>query len=234
MAQLRLHLQDRACIPEEVAVVLASYHPSFERSGDTSEVLRLPDLRAAADALEAHLRSHLILGYHCSKEPEPGYFAAHGLRVLNRQRHQDEFVARFGHTFSADEMSEMRSAWQGYFTRGQDYGREGKLWFCLSQELATDGTERFLKYYGGEAIYKPLSPASTALAKLEKIGHGVIVEVAITGTGIESLGPMADEVLSRYHASINPDVPILRKEGFVRRDIVPGEVIRVVAIGALD
>lgn len=234
MAKLRLHLQDPACIPGEIAAVLASFRSRFEGPSDTSDVLSHPDLRAAAGALETHLRSQLILGYHCSKEPEPGYYAAHGLRVLIRQSHQAEFVTRFGGRFSDDEMSEMRAAWLGYFTKGQDIGRDGKVWLCLSQEQAKDGTDGFLTYYGGEAIYKPLHRDSTALAKLATIGHGVVVEAAIPGTEIEAFGPMTREVLSRYHANLNPNVAIFRLDGYVRRDILPSEITRVLAPGALD
>ncbi len=66
--------------------------------------------RAIAEELESFIRQNRVVGYHCTKEAEPGFFQESGLRVLNRKQHQSEFLARYSYLFSPDDLRQNQTS----------------------------------------------------------------------------------------------------------------------------
>jgi hypothetical protein len=227
MTPLRLESPD--ALPVRFVSRLAMQEALFRECGSLEQVLEHSAVRAIADDLEAHLTQQRIHGYHCTKEPEPGYFAAQGLRPTDVGRHQDEFLAMFGARFTEAEVAEMKAAWHEYFVRsGQSRHRNGLVWVCLSRSLVkTSGTQAFYRYFGGEAIYMPFQEDSSVAAKLAAIGQPVVVEVSLPGDALKAGYPMAMAVLSQHHRSVRPNAQLYESEARLRQGVPATDVIRV-------
>jgi len=183
-----------------------------------------------AEELEAFIRQHKVVGYHCTKEPQPEFFKTHGLRVLNRASHQAEFIERFGSHFSAEELTQIQESWSAYFEGQQDRCRNGLLWFCLApDQVVGSGTERFFAYIGGEAVYVPITHHTSIEKKLRAIGSPVVVEVAIDPKELHTFShvPFAINTLSLFHQRQNLAAYIHGREGYMVRHIEPTEIVRV-------
>lgn len=226
---LPLRLESPDALPARLASRLATHKALFQMHEFLDSVLEHRDIRAIADELDAYLGQQRIHGYHCTKEPEPGFFASRGLRPTDVKTHQTEFLAMFGDRFSAAELAEMKAAWHGYFVEdGQSRHRNGLVWVCLSRALVkTAGTETFHRYFGGEAIFMPLKSKSTVAAKLETIGQPVVVEVSLPGNVLKAGHPMGIAVLSHYHRTIRRDAHLYASEARLRQAVPAADVIRV-------
>ena len=164
-------------------------------------MLKHRSIRPLVEQLENYLRTQHIRAYHCTREPLPGFFRTQGLQLTDVNRHQNEFLKKFSAKFTANELVEMKAAWESHFVLGgQTKHRNGLLWFCLSRTLAlSPGTEAFFRYFGGEAIFMPLKRHSTIAAKLGAIGEPVIVEVSLPGAAVRAHQAMSTMLLSAYH-----------------------------------
>lgn len=224
-------LEERAAIPLALQGVLEGHESLLRSESSTESLLRGGPLTAIADALAEHLSNRRIHGYHCTREPEPGYFAARGLRATNLVEHQEDFLQRFGNRFTADEIAYMRKQWGGYFDEGQRLSREGRIWACLTRALVlSHGAEPLFEAYGGEAIYMPLADDSSAKKKLAKLGQPVVVEVALPGDQIQTYSEMAWCALNYYHRGINPSVHPIESEACFRGSVPPADVLSVVPL----
>ncbi|MCR4277563.1 MAG: hypothetical protein NUV85_00935 [Candidatus Berkelbacteria bacterium] len=193
-------------------------------------LIELEPFRSIADDLEEFISQHSVIGYHCTKEPESGYFEMSGLRVLDRQRQQTEFLERFGHRFSEEELSQIQQDWNAFFPGQQDGCRNGTLWFCLAPDQVIDsGTERFFTYFGGEAVYAPITQRPSIEEKLRAIGNPVVVEVSIAPRELQTFSrvPFAINALSLFHRRLNPEAFVHGREGYLKRSVEPSEIIRV-------
>ena len=227
--QRPLRLESPDALPPEVATRLVSHRHLFLKHEFLEDVLENQSVRMIADDLEAYLKQQCIHGYHCTKEPSPGYFEMHGLRPTDLQTHQSEFLGTFGDRFTAKEVTEMKVAWEDYFERhGQRKLRDGLVWACLSRSLVkTAGTETFFRFFGGESIFMPLKQHSSIPSKLEVIGRAVVVEVALPGDVLKAGHDMHLAVLSHHHATIRKDAHQYRSEARLRQTVTPKDIIQV-------
>lgn len=151
-----LKLDSVESLPSPLRAQMLERRAVFEASRWLDDVLKDPKVQMIELELEAYLRTRQVVGYHCTREPEPGYFKRHGLRALSLQEHQAWFLATHGHHFTSEEREKIETAWDHYFVGQQVKARQGTLWFCLTAETVCDGTDALFKYNGGEAVHKPL------------------------------------------------------------------------------
>lgn len=224
-----LQLESPEALPAEFIQRLARHEALFQQCATLDGVLEERGVRQIAADLDEFLRQQWIHGYHCTKEPWPGFFAGRGLRVTDVAAHQEEFLAGFGDRFSPEEVAAMRAAWNGYFVAGRQARiRDGLVWACLTRSLVlTGGTEPFFELFGGEAISMPLKDHPTIEPKLRELGTAVVVEVALPGSELKANYDMSRPVLSRYHAGIRPGAHIDESEGRMRCAVPPEGIIRV-------
>ena len=159
-----------------------------------------------------------VQAYHCTREPSPGFFEAHGLRLTNLSDHQAEFLESHGHHFTQAERETVEAEWDRQFHRktGSSGVRNGLIWMCLSRPgVPHDGTDKFFTYFGGEAIYWPFVSGQhpTIAAKLQSIGQPVVVELAVPAKDRNCLQPLAHYVLSCHHHTLNPNIGIAAISG---------------------
>lgn len=224
-----LRLEALEALPSAIFERIEEHKQLFQHNEYLESVLEHSAVSAIAEDLENYLRQQRIIGYHCTKEPHEGFFAARGLRTTDVLAHQQEFLSMFGNRFTAEEIAEMESTWHSYFVeqRQRTY-RDGLIWTCLSRSLVkTRGTETFFRFFGGEAIFMPLKESDTLAEKLESIGTPVVVEVVLPGDSLTAYYPMSRAVLSQYHIRVNPNASLVQSEAKLPKSIPPEDVISV-------
>lgn len=217
-------------IPAKLLNELSSYSELLRCKNYMEELIEHQPIKNIATQLEQFVMENNVLGYHCTKEPESGFFIKNGLRVLERKTHQEEFLEKFGGRFSPEQIEQIKLAWNSYFDKMQDNGRNGKIWFCMSPYLVIeDGTEYFFEYFGGEAIYMPIADIPFIDDMLRKIGNPVVVEVRLVPNELRKFHDLGFslDLLSHYHKTVNPEAYIHSLEGKITRNILSNEVVRV-------
>lgn len=224
-----LRLESPDALPTEFVTRLSSHRHLFQQHEFLDTILENQSVRTIADDLEAYLKQQCIHAYHCTKEPSNGFFETRGLRPTDVRAHQAEFLAAFVDKFTADEVTEMKGAWENYFERhGQRGLRDGLVWACLSRSMVKSaGAKTFFRFFGGESIFMPLKLHSSIASKLEVIGHPVVVEVALPGNVLKDGYEMSLAVLSCYHAKIRPDAHPCESEARLRQAVPPEDIICV-------
>ena len=228
-----VRLDDAGGIPVRFSARLKALEPSFRRHEHLDTVLEDVRAREVRDELEEHLRQVPLHGFHCCREPAAGYFQANGLRLTGLASHQAEFLRNWGHLFTAQERADIESAWAAHFVgRAQTEGRNGKIWFCLTEATArSPGTEVFFKHFGGEAVFMPLKRHPTVAAKLGQIGRPVIVEARLEPGTLARL-PLAEALLSAHHQTVRPSARIREAETYVCSPVSPRDVLAVTTVQA--
>jgi hypothetical protein len=227
---MALRLESPDALPERLRQRLQPFASVLAATKYWESARKHPDIRQIEDELEVFLRFQTIQAYHCTREPAPGFFESHGLRLSDLKSHQDEFLTTYGQLFTSSELVEMQAAWNDYFHRGEmaHVGRNGMVWACLARTLVlSDGTTRFFDYFGGEAIYWPVKDSPTLAPKLRAMGRPVVVELAVPGQDFRTSQPLAWFVLSQFHQTLNKDAHLYTAEGRTLRAVRPDEILRV-------
>jgi len=222
-------LDDPASLPDIFANQLEALRGLFAQTTCFDDIYRDGRVKAIYDELEQHLRHLPIRAYHCTREPYTGYFATNGLRLTNLDQHQQEFIQRHGHQFSQCEIQHMRKRWYEYFRlENRPTCRDNNLWFCLTKVTCeSDGVDPFFRFFGGEAIHKPLQNHSTITAKLQNIGQPVIVEIKLLAGSTASCYPLAKHVINAWHRKVRTDVEPTEGETFICCSIPPRDIFAV-------
>lgn len=224
-----LKLESPEALPTEFRRALAPYAGHFQETGFLEHVLRHQPVKSVAQELDQFLATQRIHAYHCTKEPEAGYFEQHGLRLTDVANHQAWFLEHFGHRFTADQVRWLREAWQQYFVRERQAElRNGLLFACLSRSLvANGGCDDFFQYFGGEAISMVAGVNPGVDQVLEAIGRPVVVEVALDGAALTARYPMSYAVLSSYHKQLRPDAAPYESEASWKGPVSAADVLQV-------
>jgi hypothetical protein len=227
-----IRLESPAAMPAEFEQRLQPYVSVFKKFEFIDQVLGTAGMADIEGDLEVFLRAQTVHTYHCTREPSPGFFEAHGLRLTNLSAHQAEFLENHGHHFTQAERESLATGWASYFYRGTGTSgvRNDLIWMCLSRPGAPhDGTNKFFTYFGGEAIYWPFVRGQhpTIAAKLQTIGQPVVVELALPATDVHCFQPLARYVLSCHHKTLNPAIGRPGAEARLKRDVAASEVLQV-------
>jgi hypothetical protein len=76
---LPLRLESSSALPPALRCRLMKFSSLFRKHEYLDAVLENREIRALADELETHLIGQRIHAYHCSKEPDTGFFERQGL-----------------------------------------------------------------------------------------------------------------------------------------------------------
>jgi hypothetical protein len=198
------------------------------------EVIRQAPFREAASELEEFLQPHSVIAYHCTKEPVPGHFREHGLRILDIRTHQEDFLRIYGSHFTVAEISTIRDAWTSYFTAHQTGARDRRLWVTFSiMSIIIGDADPLFTYLGGEAISMPLGQHHTIGPKLAALGAGVVVMVDFPAHAFRHAScvdhPLAFTSFCAAHRRINPQASCHGSEGWLEHGITPPHIRDVVA-----
>lgn len=231
-----IDIQDCSVLPAHLVQGLLGHKAAFKRETYVENMYEISGFRGLAEGVDTWIRANHIRVYHCTKAPSLDFFRKHGLRLLDRKSHQGEFLVKYGNLFTDAEQRDMVESWDAYFPGTQDKVRNGRTYFCVSRNLVrSPGTERFLKFFGGEALYMPLAPESSSAMKLANIGIPAVVEVVLPGRDFVSPSySFSLTMLSYFHQAINPFARIFDCEAHVVRNVEPREVTRVTSLSEFD
>jgi hypothetical protein len=224
-----LKLEAPEALPSDLRAALVPHRDVFLANRFVDQVLEDRDVRAIGEELESFLAAQPIYAYHCTKEPEPGYFAANGLRLTDVEAHQAWFLERFGGRFTDTQRDWLRSAWHDYFVKqGQAKLRNNLIWACLTRSLVRDdGCEPFFDYFGGEAVSMVADARPDIASILKSIGRPVVVEVAVHGGRLRAGHPMSYAVLSRFHHALRGDAWLFESAAHWPQPVPPLDVLAV-------
>jgi hypothetical protein len=243
MRNAPLVADDIGALPEEILELLSApevtdlfnqyqYYESIEGSWL---------LKPAIDLIAQYSKKNGLAVYHCTKELFPGKFASEGLRVLDHQRHVDEFLHYTTKEGLLDEserkeIEPILRTWRDGTAHVQ--ARDGTLHLLHSrQEVSAWGAEKFFRYYGGEALYWPFGPWRPDadhwfLRLLESIGMSVVVEASVAPsdliTGSDNFG--ADVVIAHFARSVNPEFQLWHPFCFTRKRVPPEQIMSVTTL----
>lgn len=216
-------------------VELFTRHRSYEEIRDD------PILRRVVRQIGEFADKNGLVVFHCSKELFPGKYLAEGLRVLNQERHVDEFLAlaRDGALLTEEQIRAIEPTLRRWRDGSPGHeSREGTLHLLHGREEALDrGAQKFFTYYGGEALYWPFGPWEPGephwfLKILERIGEPVVVEARVDPknliSGSDSFG--ADVAVSYFGREVNPEFEPWGRFCLTKNSISPTDVITVVPL----
>lgn len=220
-------------LPASFAERLELLKDVFQQATSFDQAYQDMWVRSIVDELDQHLRSQPVRAYHCTREPCPDFFLNNGLRLTKLDRHQDEFIKRYGRLFTDCELQHMRKAWHHHFhVENKITSRDDKLWFCLTRATyESDGVDAFFNFFGGEAIHMPLRKSPTILAKLRKIGRPVIIEVQLPPNTTASCYSLAKPLVNAWHRTIRTDVEPMEAETFICCPLPPENILTVRDVG---
>ena len=226
-----LDISNHEALPTEIRSELLQFEQMFQRETYVEALYDDGTFRALASRVEDWILEQDLRVYHCTRVKSIEHALNNGLRVLDRESHQREFLMDFGDQFSDDEKAFIDAQWSAYFTSQQDRCRNGRIFFCNSRYLIKDdGTAPFFEYYGGEAVFMPLK-GSPVSSKLRTFGVPAVVEFTLRASDVlVASHPLDKAILSHFHQSINPEALLFGSEGHIKRDVLPIEIIRVVEL----
>ena len=172
------------------------------------------------------IKKYDIIAYHYTKEISPGYFAANGLRCLSFDEHKKWVIQKLKERkveLADEEWKRLKSLEQLV-----KYD-EGKLHFVYDSKLDS-GTRDFLRYFGGECIYRQITDgyeSDDILCVLEKIGVPVIVKFYIGISDIQTGLPI-DTMISVYAKKINKNFRVVHRQGITQQQILPEQILNVI------
>ena len=208
---------------------LGGFGAKFRRTRELDTLLSIPVIADVTRQLNDICLANGILAYHYTRAYRDR-IAADGLVVGTGDDRRAEFLLTHGHLFTPDQLFAIRSAWEGYFDRIQNAGRDGRAWFSPSlAPLKERGIERLLKYFGGEVIYMPLVSIPSVAKVLEGIGRPLVVKARLDASRTYAFGevPWGRIWLSAYHRILNrrayPVLPDLR----VQEDVAAGKILTI-------
>jgi len=217
--------------PQETLDQVIAHQDALLSCNFMENLIKVEPFRTIANELDIFIRKNRLLVYHCTKEPEEGYFQSQGLRILDLDQKQSEFLRRFGARFTSQELAELQEAWSSYFKGAQRTSRNGKIWFCFAPDQVVDesGTKYLFAYFGGEAVSMPIRDGISIAEKLRAIGAPVVVETSVDPNDIHTFSqvPFAINSLSIFHQSVNPEATIHGREGYLSRNVSPSEIVAV-------
>jgi len=164
-------------------------------------------LRQIAADLNALCLREGVIGYHYTRAMKRDIEAL-GLQPSSCADRQREFIRKHAGRFSDTQRERLHQAWKAYFDTTQSRIRDGRVWFNFTlSALVNGGADRLLTYFGGEAVYMPLTRDSEIASILRTIGEPLVVECALAPEKLHTFSelPWGTIWLSTYHATIKPD-----------------------------
>lgn len=197
--------------------------------------------RAGYDALlaraETLLRGHRLVGYHCTRltPAEVGQIRREGLRALSPDlvRGRLEALVDAGEMSAANCRFFLEHSMPLSDLANRHGQRTGLVWLCPNRSTlrVASAVYRLFRSWGGEALYVGLEDDPTMIAVLTALGKPAIVKCAVPLPSDDLHGCRGAHVLSCAVRDLieYPDPPATF-DWSVQRDLVPSEVLDVIAI----
>ena len=215
-------------IPIDLIHRIDRIRPDLEGNNYIDELARRDDVVQLLGELNEYL-SKGVIGIHYTRSFRD-CIQKNGLQLKSGQERRERFLDEYSYLFTPEEVEEIRSEYSKYFTDRMNWARDNKIWFCLSEEAMNNGgAARLLEYYGGEAVYMPLTNLDSISNKIRRIGEPLIVKCRLNPKSINGCWeyPVALVWLSAYHASINPKAKLYDVDVWSTLPIRPEDILAI-------
>lgn len=216
-------------IPRELALDLDKHRGLFQQCMYLDEILGDPVVLEVARALQEYAENAGILAFHYTRAL-PEKLRADGLTICSGNERREQFMNEFGDRFTDDQRRRIRRLWSQYFDEAQNRARDGRVFFCGSDNLKIVGSVGYLhQYYGGEAVNMPLTNESDIMAVLAQIGRPLVVCCSLDSARIR---PPYDNdcgraLISAYHIVTNHDAEWAGYSTFQAGPVLPGQILEI-------
>lgn len=248
-----LELEDVASWPEQLRdfvearrgqlVAYQRERQRIDRLGWTDVRVRLdpppnehrPAYEEAVAHVEALLRGHRLVGYHCTRltPDEMARIRTGGLRALSPNLIQQRLKSRVavGELTRAECDFFLHSDMLKAHLANRHGHRTGMVWLCpnLSTLRDSSGVYRLFRSWGGETLYAGFERDEHAADVLSRLGVPAIIKCAVTLPTDALHGCRAANLLSNAvrHEIEHPE-PSPTFDWCVRRDLEPTEVVDII------
>ena len=221
--------------PQSVISALNNKSELFERVTDISSILQDNTIRDAVVELDMIVRKEKVLAFHFTRAFREE-IARDGLRARKTEEWRCLFIAKYQHLLKKEQIMRLKAGWSSYFTPTQKLGRDGRIFFNLTEKAYKDGNATsLLRYFGGEAIFKPFLADSDLNQILTSLGEPLIVRAAIDASSIKVFNSNAFGItwLSTYHHSLNPNAIKQDYDVYIEKPIHPENIISIQVVQEL-
>ena len=185
--------------------------------------------------LEALLKPHRIIAYHCSRltTEEIGNIKKEGLRILTADLVNKKLRHCLSHGYLKQTEHDLikNSSCLSKTLNNQQGQRTGRIKFCANRETLKDsyGIYRFFRSWGGEAMYWGHEQDPTLAHALGRIGAPCIIVCAIPSACIPLYGELPEYFL-RYLVSHESEYKDLYKrvEIYTEKNLCSTEILDII------
>ena len=220
-------------LPDHISVMLLPLRNEFLKANYIDSLVRdLHHLDAIQRAMTEFLEENGVVAYHYTRAYRQS-IQSNGLLIQQGSQRRQWFLDTFGHLFTPDEISAIRTTWDRYFTKYQDSLRDGKICFNHTKDALTNGgAEPLLENFGGEMIYMPFDEHSSISSKIKQIGDPLIVYCSLKPSLINGSWdyPSAVVWLSTYHRTINPEARLYDVDINTQVSVPPEDIIKIESV----
>ena len=187
--------------------------------------------RATLQVLEL-LQFATLRGWHCTRltEHEVDYIKSHGMQPPNLQVLSERIRRAQADGMIEDNVAEQLIA----ENQADDHNRKGMIWFCFFEPriAGQSGIERFLRCWGGEALYNSHERDPGTGQALRMIGRPCLIQVDVPVSSFGCYTYLGDKVIRQYLLSRGFDTgEECEHEDKARDEIPAANIVRFVFYG---
>jgi hypothetical protein len=228
-----IHLDSLDQLPVHISAMLMSLRTDFLNIRCIDDLVRdSRHIDTIQRAITDFLEETGVVAYHYTRAHKKS-IQDNGLFVQEGSQRRQWFLDTYGHLFTPDEISVIRTTWDRYFTKYQDSLRNGKICFNHTKDALTNGgAGPLLENFGGEMIYMPLGEHSSISSKIKQIGEPLIVHCRLKPSLINGSWdyPSAVVWLSTYHRTINPVACSYDVDINTQVSVPPEDIIKIESV----
>ena len=219
-------LQRPDLLPDDFKHRLHAIEPLCRKHDFSEYLVKEPKVSVLVEAINSYCMERRIVGIHYTRAVKED-IESKGLLVRTGNEIRNEFLARFGHRFSSEELIFFRNKWKSH-QEAQANIRDLMLWFNFTtQGLGGGGTESLLGLYGGEQINSGIEFNSSIGNKLATIGKPLIVRCSLDPRNIHTYleDPWGKIMVSSYHLHIRSDAYRIDQDGSQIVPVLPEHLV---------
>lgn len=226
---MAIDLESLAGFPSELQAELAPFERRMRRADFLDDLFEHPVGATVVRELDRICVENGVVGHHFTRASRVS-IGRDGLVLRSGAEWRSAFMQDHGERFSVEQRKAIEEAWGGYFTREQTNARNGWIWLTATRvPLVDGGADRLLRYFGGEAVYMPLTRMLPVATILAEIGEPLVVAVAMNASEMRVFDefPWGKAWLSSYHRTLDPRAHRIDWDLRASRAIGPDEIISI-------
>lgn len=213
-------------IPREFLKELEKYDSLFYQNEFLENLLHKRPINDIVQKINMFCENNIVIGFHYTRAI-PEEIAKIGLICRTGAEIRSTFMTNWGHLFSEEESSKIKTSWKNYFDRQSQENRDRRLFFNFTTHaLYNRGAERLLQNFGGEQIYMPISSLNSVGKKIKSIGIPLILKCRLNPKDINTFyeNPWGRIAASTYHRLVNPEAHQDDQDGYQYINVKPENI----------